>query len=765
MNWDFRKWVRWFWLMVVSVPLAFAGMMLLAWAGAFGPLPSTEEIANPKNYLASQILSADGEQIGTFFMENRVHADYDELPDHLVNALIATEDERYRNHSGIDFRSLARAVTKLGRDGGGSTISQQLAKQMFHGVNPTGKVERITQKFKEWVIALQLEARYSKDEILTMYFNKFDFLYQGVGVANASYTYFSKPVQDLNVEEAAMLVGMLKNPSLYNPARESRAELALNRRNTVLNQMRRNEYLTPEATDSIKLRPIALRMQRQSHDQGIAPYLREHIRKQMKAWAKKHRKPNGDKYNIYTDGLKIYTTVDSRMQRAAESAMQQHMANLQKEFFRQIKGRRAGPFRFQDADSYVEGQKLIKAARRQTQRYRNLKKRGANAKEIDAEFKKPIPMKVFSWKGDRDTLFSPDDSIQYYKSIYQTGVLSVEPQTGFVKAWVGGIDFRHFKYDHVIQGRRQVGSTFKPFVYAAAIAEKKYSPCLEVPNVQTCIEKGQFGILEDWCPKNSDDEYGGMLTLKDALAGSVNSVTAYLMKQIGPKPVINMARALGVEADIPEVPSIALGSVDLSVYEMVGAYTAFGNKGLYTEPIVLLRIEDKNGVVLDEFVPETREVFSPEIAYTMCALLEGVTNNGTGRRLRHSGANYMRDIITGYPYGFRNAIAGKTGTTQNQSDGWFIGMVPNLITGVWGGCEDRSAHFAGIYFGQGATVSLPIWGIYMRELYAIPELGISQEPFEKPDRLSIEVDCDRAVISGVDGIGGGADQEDFDEFN
>jgi len=525
--------------------------------------------------------------------------------------------------------------------------------------------------------------------------------------------------------------------------------------------MRRNGYLTPEATDSIKQRPIEIRMQRQAHDQGIAPYLREYIRKQMKSWAKKHRKPNGDKYNIYTDGLKIYTTVDSRMQRAAESAMTQHMANLQKEFFRQIKGRRAGPFRFQDADSYAEGQKLIKSARVNTQRYRNLKKRGANAKEIDAEFKKPIPMKVFSWKGDRDTIFSPDDSIKYYKSIYQTGVLSVEPQTGFVKAWVGGIDFRHFKYDHVIQGRRQVGSTFKPFVYAAAIAEKKYSPCLEVPNVQTCIEKGQFGIIEDWCPKNSDDEYGGMLTLKDALAGSVNSVTAYLMKQIGPKPVINMARALGVDADIPEVPSIALGSVDLSVYEMVGAYTAFGNKGLYTEPIVLLRIEDKNGVVLDEFIPETREVFSPEIAYTMCNLLEGVTNNGTGGRLRHTGARYVRNIVTGYPFGFTNAIAGKTGTTQNQSDGWFIGMVPNLITGVWGGCEDRSAHFAGTYYGQGATVALPIWGIYMRELYKIPELGISQEPFERPDRLSIEVNCD-AQTSDFSELSGG---DNFDEFN
>jgi penicillin-binding protein 1A len=378
---------------------------------------------------------------------------------------------------------------------------------------------------------------------------------------------------------------------------------------------------------------------------------------------------------------------------------------------------------------------------RQTPRYRHYRDSGWSDERIVKEFKTPRDMKIFAWGGDRDTVLSPWDSIQYYKSIYQAGLLSVEPQTGFVKAWVGGIDFRHFKYDAVKQGRRQVGSTFKPFVYAAAIADKKYSPCMQVPNIQTCIEAGQFGLAEPWCPSNSDDEYGGVLTLKQAIAGSVNTVTTYLMKQIGPRPVIQMAKALGVTSDIPEVPSIALGTVDLSIFELAGAYTAFGNQGLYTEPIVMLRIEDKNGVVLDEFAPETREVFSPEIAYTMVNLLQGVTQSGTGVRLRHTGAGYG-SYVTGYPYGFDNPIAGKTGTTQNNSDGWFVGMVPNLVTAVWTGCQDRSAHFGSTTYGQGATTALPIWALYMKDVYTVPELGIRRDGFDRPDGpITIPLDC------------------------
>jgi penicillin-binding protein 1A len=738
---DFRKYVRVFWILVVGGPLSVIGILLLTWAGLFGPLPSTDEIANPKSYLATEIISADGEQLGTFYMENRVHADFDELPKHLVDALVATEDERYYGHAGIDFKSFGRAVLSMGASGGGSTITQQLAKQMFHGEGSENMSARVAQKLKEWVIALQLESRYSKEEIIAMYFNQFDFLYQGVGIHNAANVYFGKLPSELNIQESAMLVGMLKNPWAYNPAKQGQEEAALARRNTVLRQMVRNDFLTEKEADSLTALPIELNFQSQGHDEGLAPYLREYVRNFMKDWIATHPKPDGSSYNLYTDGLKVYTTIDSRMQKMAEDAVEQHLTNLQGVFFDQIKDRRAGPFYFPGGDSYAEGQKIIARAMTTTPRYKSYKNQGWSDERITEEFKKPIQMRVFSWGGDVDTLMSPWDSIQYYKSIYQAGLLSVEPQTGFIKAWVGGIDFRHFKYDAIYQGRRQVGSTFKPFVYAAAIAEKKYSPCMQVPNLQTCIEAGQFGLMQSWCPQNSDNKYGGMLSLKDAIAGSVNTVTTYLMKQIGPSPVIQMARSLGVTSDIPESPSIALGTVDLSILELAGAYTAFGNQGLYTEPIVVLRIEDKNGVVLDEFTPESKEVFSPEVAYTMVNLLQGVTQSGTGVRLRHRGAGYG-SYVTGYPYGFENPIAGKTGTTQNNSDGWFIGMVPNLITAVWTGCQDRSAHFGTTTYGQGATTALPIWALYMKDVYRKPELGIRQDAFDLPSTpLSIELDC------------------------
>ena len=738
---DFRKYVRVFWILVVGGPLSVIGILLLTWAGLFGPLPSTDEIANPKSYLATEIISADGEQLGTFYMENRVHADFDELPKHLVDALVATEDERYYGHAGIDFKSFGRAVLSMGASGGGSTITQQLAKQMFHGEGSENMSARVAQKLKEWVIALQLESRYSKEEIIAMYFNQFDFLYQGVGIHNAANVYFGKLPSELNIQESAMLVGMLKNPWAYNPAKQGQEEAALARRNTVLRQMVRNDFLSEKEADSLTALPIELNFQSQGHDEGLAPYLREYVRNFMKDWIATHPKPDGSSYNLYTDGLKVYTTIDSRMQKMAEDAVEQHLTNLQGVFFDQIKDRRAGPFYFPGGDSYAEGQKIIARAMATTPRYKSYKNQGWSEERITEEFKKPIQMRVFSWGGDIDTLMSPWDSIQYYKSIYQAGLLSVEPQTGFIKAWVGGIDFRHFKYDAIYQGRRQVGSTFKPFVYAAAIAEKKYSPCMQVPNLQTCIEAGQFGLMQSWCPQNSDNKYGGMLSLKDAIAGSVNTVTTYLMKQIGPSPVIQMARSLGVTSDIPESPSIALGTVDLSILELAGAYTAFGNQGLYTEPIVVLRIEDKNGVVLDEFTPESKEVFSPEVAYTMVNLLQGVTQSGTGVRLRHRGAGYG-SYVTGYPYGFENPIAGKTGTTQNNSDGWFIGMVPNLITAVWTGCQDRSAHFGTTTYGQGATTALPIWALYMKDVYRKPELGIRQDAFDLPSTpLSIELDC------------------------
>lgn len=734
---DYRKLVRFFWLLVLLVFLGGLGSIALAALGAFGPLPSFAEIENPRSNLASQIITADGKILGKFYKDNRTHADYEELSPHLVNALVATEDERYYEHSGIDFRSIARAIASLGGAGGGSTITQQLAKQLFTE-RAASVWERIPQKLKEWVIAVQLERQYTKQEIIAMYFNQLDFLYQAVGINSAASIYFNTTPDSLKLEEAAVLVGMAKNPAYYNPKRDT-ARMK-RRRNVVLNQMVKNEMLSETRYDSLKKLPIILKFRRQNHLEGSAPYFREYLRSYMEEWIDNNPGPEGEKYNLYTDGLKIYTTIDSRLQRYAEEAVSEHLSNLQQIFFRQEKGRKDAPFH-KVTDPQID--RIMTRAMRNSSRYKSLKKRGVSEDSIRKVFEIPVPMTVFAWGGDVDTVLSPVDSIRYYKHFYQTGMMSVEPQTGFIKVWVGGIDYKHFKYDHVKQGRRQVGSTFKPFVYSTAIKQKHYSPCFEVPNVRTCIEKGKFGIPKDWCPKNSNDEYGGMLSLKSALANSVNTITTYLMKQIGPEPVVRLLNEMGVKQDIEPQPAIALGTVDLSVYEMVGSYTTFVNKGVYTEPIFITRIEDKNGVVLQEFSPLNNEVLNAEDAYVILDLLKGVTSGGTGTRLRIGETN-RRDYeaVTGHPYRFKNPIAGKTGTTQNNSDGWFMGAVPNLITGVWAGCEDRAAHFRRTAYGQGATVALPTWALFMKKAYADKSLNISQEDFEKPDKdLSIELDC------------------------
>lgn len=735
---DYRSLVKAFWLLILFfLVLGALSLGLAAW-GAFGPLPSFAEIENPRSNLASQIITADGKVLGKFYLDNRTHADYQELSPHLVNALVATEDERYYAHAGIDFQSVARAVLTLGAAGGGSTITQQLAKQLFTD-RASSVWERLPQKLKEWVIAVQLERHYTKEEIIAMYFNQLDFLYQAVGINSAAAIYFDKTPAELSLEEAAVFVGMAKNPALYNPKRYP--ERMQTRRNVVLRQMVKNDMLSEEAYDSLKVIPIELRFNRQDHLEGSAPYFREYLRQFMQEWLATISKPDGEAYNLYTDGLKIYTTIDSRLQSHAEEAVTAHMANLQRVFFRLEKGRRYAPFH---KVTQEEIDQILTNAMRRTPRYRGLKAQGKSEAEIRAVFQKPIEMSVFSWQGDIDTLMSPLDSIRYYKHFYQAGLMSVEPQTGFIKAWVGGINYKHFKYDHVRQGRRQVGSTFKPFVYSTAIKQKHYSPCFEVPNVRTCIEKGKFNLLKDWCPENSGKEYGGVFTLKQALARSMNTVTTYLMKEVGPEPVVRLLREMGVESEIPNQPSIALGAVDLSIYEMVGSYTTFANKGVYTQPIAISRIEDKNGVVLQEFTPRTNEVMSAQDAYVVLDLLKGVTTvaGGTGARLRSSSGTYMNDVVTGFPWNFNNPIAGKTGTTQNNSDGWFMGVVPNLITGVWAGCEDRAAHFGATYYGQGATVALPIWALYMEKAYADEELSISRGDFEKPAApLSIELDC------------------------
>jgi penicillin-binding protein 1A len=739
---SYRKWLKWFWLVLLCPVLAISLMLLLANLGVFGYMPEVSELTNPKNNLATEIISSDGEVIGKFFTENRTNVSYDQISPYMVQALIATEDERYLKHSGIDFRALARAVAKMGKAGGGSTITQQLAKQLFTDHVAQNIVQRGAQKFKEWIIAVRLERLYTKEEIIAMYLNRYDFLNLAIGVESAAMIYFGEEPDSLDVLQSAMLVGMLKNSSYYNPLR--RPELVQERRNTVLYQMVRNDFLEQEMADSLAEIPIKIDYHRAGHNAGLATYFREYLRGFMKEWLKNNPKPDGTQYNLYTDGLRIYTTIDSRMQRYAEEAVQKHLSNLQDIFFDHWEGRSSAPF--SDISS-SEINTLMEQGMKRSDRYRRYRKRNMPMDSIRYFFDQPTQMSIFNWDGEIDTVMSPMDSIRYHKSILQTGMMSMDPKTGFVKAWVGGNDYRYFQYDHVKQARRQVGSTFKPFVYATAIDQMHYSPCYEVPNVQVRFEKEEWGLLQDWMPKNSDGEYGGELSLKEGLATSTNTITAWLMKQVRPKAVIGMARHLGVEGEIPDQPAICLGTPDLSVYEMVGAYGTFANEGIYTEPITVLRIEDKNGVVLDEFMPETREVMSAEIAYVICDLLKGVTRFGTGVRLRTNWADaykYLGDPVTGYPYAFTQPIAGKTGTTQNHSDGWFMGVVPDLVTGVWVGCEDRSAHFRSLALGQGATTALPIWAMYMRMCNNDPELKLSQEDFEKPEgEMTIEVDCDK----------------------
>ena len=757
---NYRKQIIWTAVVLTGPVWGLTLLLSLTNMGVFGELPNIAQIANPDTKLATEIITEDGETLGTFFRENRTAATFDELSPWLGKALVSTEDERFYSHSGVDAKALARAVVYLGSKGGGSTITQQLAKMQYN--EPARNlVERIGQKLGEWIIAVQLERLYTKDEIIALYLNQLDFLYQAVGINSAARVYFNKKPIDLTIEEAAVFIAMAKNPSLYNPKRYP--ERTKQRRDQVFVQMVKNGMLTVAEKDSLQQIPLQLEFRPQSHTAGLAPYFREYLRGYMKQWIKDYEKRTGRELDLYSGGLKIYTTINAEMQQNAEEAVQEHLGNFQRVFDIIKEDRKYGPFYF-DEDPAGNVKRIVDRAMKNTQRYRGMKRRGASQDSIQKAFTTPIPMTLFTWNGDKDTVLSPRDSIMYYKGLYQVGMMSVEPQSGHVKAWVGGNDYQYFKYDHVKQGKRQVGSTFKPFVYASAILEKNYSPCLQVPNAKICIEKGEFGLLEDWCPSNSDGKYGGTKSLKHALANSMNTVTTFLMKQVGPRPVINLARRMGISGHIPEVPSIALGTVDLSVYEMVGSYTTFANKGRYVQPIMVTRIEDKNGVVLEEFTPEMRQVMSDRDAYVILKLLMGVTEDGTGIRLRHDlGKNFYRNnIVTGYPYKFTNEIAGKTGTTQNNSDGWFMGAVPNLITGVWTGCEDRAAHMGGrfgTYYGQGATAALPIWAVYMKKNYANPDLGISASPFERPKgALGIDVDC---LPTTFDFDGGEGD--DFDE--
>ena len=708
---------------------------LASW-GFFGSMPSFEDLENPESNLATEVISSDGVTIGKFYNENRTPIKYEDLPPHLVKALVATEDERFYEHSGIDAKRTIGAALQLGSNGGASTLTQQLAKLLFHGEGSTFKLFRVIQKVKEWIIAVKLERQYTKNEIIAMYLNKADFVNTAVGIRSASKVYFGKEPRDLTIDEAAMFVGMLKNPSLYNPLR--RLEKVRLRRNTVLGQMVRNGILNQATKDKLAGKPIVLHFHPESHKEGTATYFREFLREYMKNWAKENKKPDGSDWDIYSDGLKIYTTIDSKIQEHAEEAVQAHMKNLQKEFFAQQKDNKNAPFLKITPE---ETSRIMDKAMKSSERWRIMKEDDKSEEEIIASFGVKTKMKIFSWKGEIDTLMTPTDSIRYYKHFLQAGVMSMEPKTGHIKAWVGGIDYKYFQYDHVGQGARQVGSTFKPFVYATAIEQLGMSPCDSIIDSPFMIHKGRHNVTEDWEPKNSDRQYRGMVTLKRALANSINTVSAKLMDKVGPEAVVALTKKLGVKSDIPVQPSIALGAVEITVEDMVAAYSTFANQGVYIKPQFISRIEDKNGVVLYETVPESHDVLNKDIAYAVIKLLEGVTEEGSGVRLRTQGGGNGDNRWTGYPYMFTNPIAGKTGTSQNQSDGWFIGMVPNLVTGVWVGCEDRSARFKGITYGQGATAALPIWGYMMKKCYEDKDLLISKDPFERPDNLSIKVDC------------------------
>ncbi|MFE3846972.1 penicillin-binding protein 1A [Flavobacterium sp. LB3P45] len=709
---------------------------LFASWGLLGSMPSFEDLENPDSNLATEIISSDGVVLGKYFEKNRSQLKYSDLPKNLVQALVATEDARFYEHSGVDGRGTLRAIASLGTSGGASTLTQQLAKQLFHGEGSKFLPFRIVQKVKEWIIAIRLERQYTKNEIIAMYCNVYDFGNNSVGVSSAAKTYFSKEPKDLSIDESAILVGMFKNSGLYNPVRNP--EGVKNRRNVVLLQMEKQNIITEDQKVKLQSLPITLHFKLETHKEGTATYFREYLRDYLKKWAEENKKPDGSDYDVYKDGLKIYTTIDSRMQLHAEEAVAAHMANLQEEFFIQSKGNKNAPF---VNISSKETQRILTQAMKSSHRWEVMKSLDKNDEEIIKSFNEKTKMTVFSWKGERDTIMTPMDSIRYYKHFLQSGLMAMEPQTGNIKAWVGGINYKYFQYDHVGQGARQVGSTFKPFVYATAIEQLNMSPCDSIIDSPFTIPVGRHHVTESWTPKNSDNRYRGMVTLKRALANSINTVSAKLMDKVGPEAVVELTHKLGVKSDIPVQPSIALGAVEITVEDMVAAYSTFANQGVYTKPQFLSRIEDKSGTIIYEPIPESHDVLNKDIAFAVIKLLEGVTEGGSGDRLRTTYGGSGDNRWTGYPYQFKNPIAGKTGTTQNQSDGWFMGMVPNLVTGVWVGCEDRSARFKSITYGQGATAALPVWAYFMKLCYADPGLKVSKEDFNRPSNLSIKVDC------------------------
>ncbi len=769
-NIDRKKFNKYFWI-IFAVPFALVTfLLLLAALGGLGYMPDIKTLENPKINLASQVISEDGKVLGSYYYrnQNRTYVDYDELPDHLVKALIATEDRRFYRHSGIDARGLARMVIKTGllmqrSSGGGSTITQQLAKLLFHEP-PSSLFGRGLQKIKEWIIAVRLERAYTKEEIITMYFNQCDFVNEAAGIKSAAQVYFSTLPDSLTLVQSAMLVGMAKNPAYYNPNDSNKRERVKLRRNVVLNQMRKYHFITTAVADSLKGLPLDLKFQRIAHDQGPATYFREYIRRTLLAkepkrkdyydyetyredslkwmndplygWCNKNKKPDGNPYNLYTDGLRIYSTVNSKMQQYAEEAVREQMGGfLQPAFSREKRKSKRAPFSSDLSDEDV--QKILTRAMVNSDRGKKLKDQGMSTAQILKVFKRPAHMRVFSWRGEVDTTMTPMDSIRYYKTLLRTGFMAMDPVTGNVKAYVGGIDFVSFKYDHVTQGKRQAGSTFKPFLYILAMQEGG-SPCDQVLNQMQTIPWNDS--LYTPHSNSRKEDLNQWKTLKWGLATSENNISAWLIKKYNPRPIAEIAHKMGITSYIDPVPSMIYGTSDMSVAEMVSSYATFANKGMHTNPVYIMSIADKNGNVLAEFQPERTEAISEQTAYLMLNLMEGVTNFGTAYRLR-------------YRYHFTAPIAAKTGTTQNHSDGWMIGITPKLVAGGWVGAEDRSVHFDYMSMGQGATMALPIYALFMEKVYADKSLGISQtDDFQMPPGMAPIPNCND--VSSQDATGG-----------
>ena len=771
-----KKIIKWFWILFTLPIVMVGGLIALVWA--FADIPSFEDLENPDSKLATQVIAEDGEILTTFHIENRSFVTFDELSQNLVNAAIATEDVRFHNHSGIDFKSLGRVAVKtlLGGDssqGGGSTITQQLAKTLYPREDVSSRIPGVSImkmvwiKLKEWVTAVKLERSYTKDEIMNMYMNAIFFGSNAYGIKAASQTFFAKAPSELTVEEAATLVGMVNKPTRYNPALNP--DKSLVRRNFVISQMGKAGFISKEMCDSIQQIPITLSYQIQDHNAGLGPYFRDMLRRTMNAkepkrssyaqyedyvvdslqwadnafygWLNKNTKADGSKYNLDKDGLRIYTTINYKMQKYAEEAVAEHLGkDLQKSFWRDLRWKKNKPFS-NDIDPKMIDQ-LMKQARRWSDRYRIMKANGASEAQIRKSFTEPVKMRVFSWdkQGYVDTLMTPDDSIKYYKSHLRAAFMAIEPHTGHIKAYVGGPNYRYFKYDNVRQGKRQVGSTIKPFLYTLAMQEGM-TPCDKVVNVP------QTFLVNDttWTPKSTDkDEWiGQTVTLKWGLTKSSNNISAYLMKQYGPHAMADMMRKMGVGSYIDETYSLCVGSADISVYEMVAAYNTFPSKGVYVTPIFVTRIEDNMGNVIGEFNNTKREAIGEHTAYLMANLMQGVVNSGTGVRLRAK-------------YGLKGEIAGKTGTTNDQSDGWFIGYTPSLTAGVWVGAEDRQVHFESLALGGGSNMALPIWGLFMQKVLKDGTLGVSENDRFVPSGVKLELNCDG---SDADAVGSAQDDE------